>query len=248
MLSERAEEILKMTVDLYIATGEPVASLHVTVPGKCHWSAATVRGEMARLEEVGFLVQRHTSGGRTPTDAGIHYYIDHLVDPEVPEGAEREILRGLQAAASWDDTMLVRKTSSLLSRLAGETSCASWVKAREIFVEGRLCLLEKPEYTSASNLRAVLGLMEDHRTLATLMERAGNSNGVKVYVGRDNPKLPVHDLSMVIASYRRGDSVEGTLGVIGSLRMSYRTLIPLVGLTAKLLGETLHSKARRNYG
>lgn len=248
MLSERAEAILQETVDHFISTGEATASRHLAVTGRNRWSSATLRSELAQLEEKGFLVQRHVSGGRFPTESGIHYYIDHLVRPEMPEGAERELLRGLHAAASWDETVVVRRTSSLLSELAGETACALWWRGREVFVEGRLRLLAKPEYRSASQLRAVLGLMEDRRTLASLLERAGSTDGVAVCVGRDNPELPVRDLALVVASCRRGTAVEGTLGVIGSVRMQYRSLIPLVGLTARLMGETLGRRERRGHG
>lgn len=78
-LSARKRQILKAIVDAHIAGGEPVGSKFLSRDVKITCSPATIRNEMAELEEMGYLVQPHTSAGRVPSELGYRYYVDALV-------------------------------------------------------------------------------------------------------------------------------------------------------------------------
>lgn len=78
MLDERKTAILRAVVQEYITTAQPVGSTHVADAPGVHVSSATVRNDMAVLEQEGFLVQPHTSAGRIPTDKGYRFFVDHL--------------------------------------------------------------------------------------------------------------------------------------------------------------------------
>lgn len=80
-LTERQEQVLKTIVDLYIATANPVGSQTVVTASGLAVSSATVRNEMAALEELGLIHQLHTSGGRVPTNEGYRYFVEHLMQP-----------------------------------------------------------------------------------------------------------------------------------------------------------------------
>ncbi len=79
ILTERQQFILSAVIDEYIETAQPVSSSSIVERGELHASPATVRTEMARLEELGLLLQPHTSAGRIPTDLGYRYYVNHLL-------------------------------------------------------------------------------------------------------------------------------------------------------------------------
>lgn len=79
-LSERQERILKTIVELYVDTANPVGSAAVVAHSGLTVSSATVRNEMALLEEFGYIYHFHTSGGRVPTNAGYRYYIERLME------------------------------------------------------------------------------------------------------------------------------------------------------------------------
>lgn len=79
MLTERQRMILNAIVDDYIRSAEPVGSRSISKRGDVGYSPATIRNEMADLEEMGFLEQPHTSAGRIPSHKGYRYYVDHLV-------------------------------------------------------------------------------------------------------------------------------------------------------------------------
>jgi heat-inducible transcriptional repressor len=78
MLDERKTAILRAVVQEYITTAQPVGSTHVADAPGVHVSSATVRNDMAVLEQEGFLIQPHTSAGRIPTDKGYRFFVDHL--------------------------------------------------------------------------------------------------------------------------------------------------------------------------
>ena len=79
MLSKRKQQILKAIVDAHISRGEPVGSKYLSQDVGISASSATIRNEMAELEEMGYLIQPHTSSGRVPSVQGYRYYVDALV-------------------------------------------------------------------------------------------------------------------------------------------------------------------------
>ncbi len=92
-LTERQERILKTIVDQYIAGAHPVGSAAILAASGLPVSSATVRHEMAVLEEQGLIRQFHTSGGRVPTDAGYRYYVERLMVPMHLPSAEARTIR-----------------------------------------------------------------------------------------------------------------------------------------------------------
>lgn len=82
MLTDRQMRILRMIVDDYIRSAEPIGSRTLSKQMALDVSAATIRNEMADLEELGYLEQPHTSAGRVPSQQGYRYYVDHLLSEE----------------------------------------------------------------------------------------------------------------------------------------------------------------------
>ena len=79
ILTERQLYILQALIEEFIATAQPVGSQALANHPEMHASSATIRGEMSRLEEMGLLLQPHTSAGRIPTDLGYRVYVRHLI-------------------------------------------------------------------------------------------------------------------------------------------------------------------------
>ena len=98
MLDDRKTAILRAVVQEYIGTGQPVGSTHISTAPDINVSSATVRNEMAVLEQEGFLAQPHTSAGRIPTDKGYRFFVDHLSQPgrldDVKVGQVRDFFDG----------------------------------------------------------------------------------------------------------------------------------------------------------
>jgi heat-inducible transcriptional repressor len=120
-LSERSKRVLYAVVQSYINYPDPVGSRIVTKRYSFGLSPATIRNIMADLEEMGFLVQPHTSAGRVPTDKGYRYYVDSLVAEGDASNIEIEILQGLYRRLEMlknDIDLLLRETTKSLSMLS----------------------------------------------------------------------------------------------------------------------------------
>ncbi|HMJ76870.1 MAG TPA: heat-inducible transcriptional repressor HrcA [Iamia sp.] len=119
MLDERKATILRAVVEEYIHTALPVGSGHVaTAPGVAV-SSATVRNEMASLEQEGFLAQPHTSAGRIPTQAGYRYYVDHLAARPTLDKASAQQVKAFFDRTHGELERMFADTSRLLSGLTG---------------------------------------------------------------------------------------------------------------------------------
>ncbi|MDZ7731768.1 MAG: hypothetical protein U5R31_00455 [Acidimicrobiia bacterium] len=116
-LDERKSAILRAVVEEYIETAQPVGSGHVAEDPTVRVSPATVRNDMAQLEEDGFLQQPHTSAGRIPTDKGYRFFVDQLDAPSARlVGVEARRVRDFFAQAHGELEHMLQRTSHLLSR------------------------------------------------------------------------------------------------------------------------------------
>lgn len=117
MLDDRKSAILSAVVQEYIATAQPVGSNHIADAPMITVSSATVRNEMAVLEQEGYLVQPHTSAGRIPTDKGYRYFVDHLTSPGTLDRATTKQVGEFFSAAHGRLEELLHQTSNLLAML-----------------------------------------------------------------------------------------------------------------------------------
>lgn len=118
MLDERKEKILAAIVTDYIDTAEPVGSRTISKKYDIGFSSATIRNEMSDLEEMGFIVQPHTSAGRIPTDIGYRYYVNHLMYRKKERYTEEKLLyEFVRSQTSMDNDRI----SYILSRMADTT-------------------------------------------------------------------------------------------------------------------------------
>lgn len=149
-LDERKRRILHAIVTEYVASGQPVGSSRVVHLANLDVSAATVRNDMAALEELGLIHQPHTSAGRVPTDRGYRVFVEDLrglAPAGRVTGKQEELIAGLLTSAHDVDDLLTR-TTAVLSQL---TRLVSLVIAPAIDAS-RLKLIELVSLTSQSAL------------------------------------------------------------------------------------------------
>ena len=115
MLSERAQSLLKILVERYIAEGQPVGSRALSRFSTLELSPATIRNVMADLEEMGFVASPHTSAGRVPTPKGYRFFVDTLLTVRPLEDLERQQIE--QQLVPADPHLVVTAASQLLSDL-----------------------------------------------------------------------------------------------------------------------------------
>jgi len=126
-LTDRQRRILKAIVEEYVATAEPVGSRTISRRYLPEASPATIRNDMADLEELGLLEQPHTSAGRVPSDAGYRYYVDSVLEeaqapPELARLIEDVLREELLRVKIKQVQTLVQNTARVLSELSNLTS------------------------------------------------------------------------------------------------------------------------------
>ena len=91
-LDDRKKKILQAIIRNYLETGEPVGSRTISKYTDLNLSSATIRNEMADLEELGYIIQPHTSAGRIPSDKGYRFYVDAMMEDKQKEVEDRKDL------------------------------------------------------------------------------------------------------------------------------------------------------------
>jgi heat-inducible transcriptional repressor len=122
---ERRLDVLRAIVEDYVSTNEPVGSKSLVDRHNLGVSPATVRNDMAVLEEEGYITQPHTSAGRVPTDKGYRLFVDRLSSVKPLSGAERKAIESfLMGAADLDD--VVHRTVRLLAQLTHQVAVVQY--------------------------------------------------------------------------------------------------------------------------
>lgn len=124
MLTERQKLILKIIVDDYVRSAEPVGSRTIAKREGINFSPATIRNEMADLEEMGYLMQPHTSAGRIPSQKGYRFYVDNLMVPERLSKEVVERIHQLYTERFLQFEQVIQETATVLSQLTNYTSIA----------------------------------------------------------------------------------------------------------------------------
>lgn len=123
-LSERKKQILKAIIDAHIEGGEPVGSKAVLQGGQLGCSSATVRNEMAELEEMGYLEQPHASAGRVPSELGYRFYVNSLLEHYAMTAAEIAQIDRLLRVKMGELDQILTAASNLASSLTNYTGIA----------------------------------------------------------------------------------------------------------------------------
>ena len=137
----------------------------------------------------------------------------------------------------------------VFAQLMEETYRASQeVQEREnekVYIGGASRMLESPEFATVDKMRALLKAFEDKYKLLRVLDRSVAAEGIKVFIGSENPFFEMQGCSMVVSSYKAGTNVVGTLGVIGPTRMQYKQVIQVVDYTSKMLSKLLGERFQR---
>lgn len=219
MLTERQKLILEKIIQLYTKYGQPIGSKTLLSETELTFSPATIRSEMSRLEERGYLEKTHTSSGRVPSFTGYRFYIDHLMDSDFqPDRTEKPIdLASSNKFNQLDD--VIQHSANVLSRLTSYTAIVLGPAAQTCRLTGfRIVPLTKsqmmailvtdtgmtenmvfnlPSSVKASDIESMVRIFDDQLIGYTLME---------VY-----DKLQT-DIPLLIQKY--ATSAEGLLGII----------------------------------
>lgn len=221
-LDDRKVKILQAVVRNYLESGEPVGSRTISKYTDLNLSSATIRNEMADLEEMGLIEQPHTSAGRIPTDKGYRLYVDRMLEEKEKEVEEmKELL--LEKEEKIDD--LLKQAAKLL---AVNTNYATMVSA--------------PSYHQNKLKFIQLSRVDDSHILAVIVTEG---NVIKNHV------LPTDDfiddetmlkLNILLNTHLNGLSIEEiNLGMVASLKKMAGIHSTIVGNVIDAVAEAIHA-------
>ncbi|MBP9827960.1 DeoR family transcriptional regulator [Patescibacteria group bacterium] len=223
MMDSRRERILKCIVDEYVRTAEPVSSKQVCERADLDCSPATVRNDMAALEEAGYIAQPHTSAGRVPTEKAYKHYIASYVGPATgtatkparPAVQIRVTLRIQPRQKSSEERM--HEIGLALAQASGDAVMLATTRPWSETV-GIANLLRKPDF---QEVQARLALADSLEKLdATLRGMAKTTReDVQIILGSDSPFGPA--LASVVIGHTLPDGGRGVMGIVGPMRMDY---------------------------
>ena len=235
-MTERQREILFAIIEEYAEMAAPVGS--VTLAKLFDVSSATIRAEMARLEEMGLIAQPHTSAGRIPTDAGYRLYVNSLVEEDEnshtsPIDRPTHALEIRVASQSRADHAIRGAVDSLVE-LTGNLGLATI--GDQLYLSGISRLFTQPEFTDSSRVQSVAKLLDN---LEPWLREAAPGQPLNIFIGSENPIGKSSEVSLIISKFRSPFSDKSYIGVLGPTRQNYRLVSNLVRHAGNFLEETL---------
>ena len=243
-LSERQQQLLKAIVEEYIETAEPIGSEVIERKYDLGVSPATIRIEMGKLTEMGYLRQPHTSAGRTPTSMGMRVYINELMkEKQLPVTAEVSIKEKMWQQRAKEERLLKEAVTALAQRL--DMLGLARDDAGQVYYAGAANILDWPEFYDIDVARFVLSLFDENPRLSEIIGKAVGPDPIHILFGED---LGYEDLRSTGFVFTRYDFAPvnpgsigrgGVVGVIGPARMNFPLVLPYVKYVRNLLCEAM---------
>ena len=245
-ITPRQTQILVAIIEQYAEVASPVGS--VTLAKLFEVSSATIRSEMAKLEEFGLITQPHTSAGRIPTDKGYRFYVNRLTEEN--QGGDEQILlnasnskdnlRGFRAISSRVSAQndradhAIRSAVDSLVEITGNLGLATI--GDQLYMNGIYNLFSQPEFESGDAVQSVAQLLDN---LEPWLREVAPNEPLNVYIGSENPIGKSSGASLIISKFESPFSENSYIGVLGPTRQNYGKVVRLVQKTGEFLEEIL---------
>jgi len=243
-ITPRQTQILVAIIEQYAEVASPVGS--VTLAKLFGVSSATIRSEMAKLEDLGLITQPHTSAGRIPTDKGYRFYVNRLTAQSENEqillnaNNSKDSLRGFRAISSRVSAQndradhAIRSAVDSLVELTGNLGLATI--GDQLYINGIYNLFSQPEFESGEAVQSVAQLLDN---LEPWLREVTPNEPLNVYIGSENPIGKSSGASLIISKFESPFSENSYIGVLGPTRQNYGKVVRLVQKTGEFLEEIL---------
>ncbi|MCX5751694.1 MAG: heat-inducible transcriptional repressor HrcA [Candidatus Saganbacteria bacterium] len=242
-LDDRKKGILTAIVEDYLRTAEPVGSRTIGKDYISELSPATIRNEMADLEDAGLIMQPHTSAGRIPTDRGYRYYVDHLMKNKPLSQKEEDFISQQLEESRRDLEDLLHRSLKVVAHLTHYTAIMSNLTEHlRIYSSGVSNILRQPEFNSVDRLSKILRALEAEEKICQVLgeytkEEDNETETTTIRIGTENKLKEMQDCGVVVTHYEIKGKAIGGLGVIGPTRMPYTKIRQVVNYVSQKLNE-----------
>jgi heat-inducible transcriptional repressor len=235
-LTERQTKILKSIVEEYMESGEPVGSETLEKKYELGVSPATIRNEMVKLTEVGYLKQPHASAGRVPTKQAFKLYVSQLMEEKQLSVAEEVAAKEKIWDSRFDFDQLMHEAVKALAERTHALALAA-VEEGNIYHAGYANILSMPEFYDIDVTRTVLSIIEEINEVRKLFEKSFGEGPIHLLLGDELGYEYLEPCGMVFTTFDAGPKKRGSLGIIGPNRLDYPRVVPLVRYFGDLVEE-----------
>lgn len=245
-MTERQKQILYAIIEEYAELATPVGSVTLAKLFDC--SSATIRAEMVKLEQMGYIMQPHTSAGRIPTDAGYRLYVNSLQEnldraereteesePVTSDRTTKALATRIQAQTRAD--YAIRTAVDSLVELTGNLGLATI--GDQLYISGFGGLFAQPEFIQNAQVQAVGQLLDN---IKPWLQEVQPNEAINVYIGSENPVGKASNVSLIVSRFRSPYSDRSYIGVLGPTRQSYKRVMSLVRHAGLMLEEVLYDE------
>lgn len=223
-LNDRKKLILKAIIANYLETGEPVGSRTISKHPEVKLSSATIRNEMADLEDMGFILQPHTSAGRIPSDAGYRFYVDQLMMERETEDEEKQAL--IQKVDKME--VLLKQVAKVL---ANNTNYATMVSS--------------PHYQNVTLKFVQLSQVDEEHLLAVIVTQGNIVKNKMIAVGEPLSNEDILKLNVLLNTFLQGLSLRDiNLELIQTMREQAGIRQDVLELILEEVAKTIHEADR----
>ena len=222
-MTERQKIILMAIIEEFMNSADEIGSLSLLEKHNLGVSSATIRNEMARLMDLGFLEKSHMSSGRFPTDQALRLYVSRVLNstslnPLITVDIRQGIFRDRFSKDKVLDailTLLSQKTESI-AFVVIEGICRYW---------GLSNIFKYDELKDINTIQRILNVIEDVDFLNNMMSKYSGS-GVSLLIGEESGIKDLEGCTLMFTKLPFWDTNDAHVGVIGSKRMDYSNVVP----------------------
>jgi len=233
-MDTRQSKLLAAIIDQFIHTALPVGSKKLLESSDFLLSSATIRSEMAALEDQGFLEQPHISAGRIPTAKGYRAYVKEFMQPSLLETQVKKKFETLREQYfQRKDQEFAYEAVSLLSQMIPNVAFITVPHKTRVYYLGLANVLRQPEFQSNPSLASnVVEVLEER--LTDLLAAVKVDDQVRYYIGDEHIFRQIQSCSLIVTDYKLRDK-RGVVGILGPMRMDYAYNTVALELVADLL-------------
>lgn len=241
-LTQRQIDILKFLIEEYIETAEAVGSETLEKKYNLSASPATIRNEMVKLTNLGYLRKAHSSSGRIPTPLGMKFYVKQLMKEKELSIAEEVAVK----ERLWDFRGTQRLMKELTNSLSEKTGALAIAATSDggFYASGQAKILEMPEFFDIDITRNLLGIIDEFDYLTNIFSSSlEEEEDIHILLGEElGPKLQAGLYGLVFTHFEGSNNLSGDLGVLGPVRLNYNYVIPTLRCFRNMLEEALGGK------
>lgn len=236
-LTKRQKKLLRAIITEFLETAQAVGSLTLADKYGLDVSPATLRAEMARLVDEGYLLQEHSSAGRLPTTLGFRYFLDEMLQEEELDKVKEARIKEKIFQKRFDRGKIMRQAVKELAGLSG-LGAVSLVDDI-VFTSGFGCLLSEPEFANLKLLQNALDIVESETLLNSLFQKFSRDGNLRILVGDEIGIESLRECSIICAPFRFYRGGKGYLATVGPRRIAYSRVIPAVRVIADFIEEAI---------